>query len=261
MTIAAGTKLGPYEIQTAAGCRRHGENVSRPRHTAGAKVSLKAHAFAALVLSLTGIGVAQQAPVPMDEEPHHHVLLKNEFVEVIRATIPPGESTLFHTHSHDSAGFDLVKSTSTEQFLGKPEGAPSTSPAGEVWAESRPDEPYTHRVHNVGDGPVDVFDVEFLQRPKQPSGSAAAVVAAENASARVYMWALAPGATSEMHTHERPYLIVAATSMQLKMTAPDGKSFADRVRPGDFHLADSKVTHTLTNEGTAEGQIVEIELK
>ena len=64
-----------------------------------------------------------------------------------------------------------------------------------------------------------------------------------------------------MHTHERPYLIVAATSMHLKMTAPDGKSFADRVRPGDFHWADSKVTHTLTNEGTAEGQIVEIELK
>jgi hypothetical protein len=35
---------------------------------------LKSDAFAALVLSLTGIGAAQQAPVPMDEEPHHHVL-------------------------------------------------------------------------------------------------------------------------------------------------------------------------------------------
>lgn len=68
----------------------------------------------------------------------------------------------------------------------------------------------------------------------------------------------APGDTSVMHTHEPPYLLVAATSMHLKMTAPDGKSFADEVRPGDFHLIDSKVTHTLTNEGTAEGQIVEM---
>ena len=50
----------------------------------------------------------------------------------------------------------------------------------------------------------------------------------------------APGDTSAMHTHERPYLFVAATSMHLKMTAPDGKSFADEVRPGDFHLIDSK---------------------
>ena len=183
----------------------------------------------------------------MDEEPHHHVLLKNEFVEVIRATIPPGESTLFHTHSHDSAGFDLVKSTSTEQFLGKPEGVPSTSPAGEVWADSLPEgRPYTQRVHNVGDGPVDVFDVEFLQQPKQQSSSAAAVVAAENPSVRVYNWVLAPGATSAMHTHKRPYLIVAATSVHLKMTAPEGESFTEEVKPGDFHWVDSEMTHTLT---------------
>jgi len=63
---------------------------------------------------VTGVGIAlsasQKSPeaVPMDKEPHHHVLFKNEFVEVIRATLVPGESTLFHTHSHDRAGFDVV---------------------------------------------------------------------------------------------------------------------------------------------------------
>jgi hypothetical protein len=72
--------------------------------------------------------------VPMDKEPHHHVLFRNEFIEVIHATIPPGESTLFHTHSHDSVGFDLAQSTSTEQFLGKPEESPMTSQVGAVWA-------------------------------------------------------------------------------------------------------------------------------
>ncbi len=214
------------------------------------------------MFSLTGIGAAQQAAVPMDEEPHHHVLLKNEFVEVIRATIAPGESELFHTHSHDSAGVELAKETSTEQLLGKPEGAPSTSQAGDVWADSLPEgRPYTHRNRNVGDDPIDLIDVEFLQQPKQPSTSAAAPVAAENPSARVYNWLLAPGVASAMHTHERPYLIVAVTPLHLKMTVPNGKSFTEQVKPGDFHWVDSKVTHTLTNEGTAEGQIVEIELK
>jgi hypothetical protein len=72
--------------------------------------------------------------VVTDEEPHHHVLFKNEFVEVIRAILLPGESTLFHTHFHDTAGFDLVTSTTTEQLLGKPEGPPSISHAGEVSA-------------------------------------------------------------------------------------------------------------------------------
>ena len=88
-------------------------------------------------------------PVPMEKEPHHHVLFRNEFIEVIRATLLPGESTLFHTHSHDTAGFDLVTSTTTEQLLGKPEGTPSISHAGEVSADSCADCPITHRVHNV----------------------------------------------------------------------------------------------------------------
>jgi quercetin dioxygenase-like cupin family protein len=108
---------------------------------------------------------------------------------------------------------------------------------------------------------MDVFDVELLQRPALSSTSVAAPVAAENASARVYNWVLAPGATSAMHTHKRPYLIVAATPVNLKMTAPDGQSFSEKVNPGDFHWVDSTVTHSLSDEGTVEGQIVEIELK
>jgi mannose-6-phosphate isomerase-like protein (cupin superfamily) len=72
---------------------------------------------------------------------------------------------------------------------------------------------------------------------------------------------LAPGATSAMHTHKRPYLIVAATPLHLKITAPDGRSSTENVKPGDFHWVDSTLTHALSNEGAVEGQIVEIELK
>jgi len=199
--------------------------------------------------------------VPMDKEPHHHVLFRNEFIEVIHATIPPGESTLFHAHSHDSVGFDLAQSTSAEQFVGKPEESPVTSQVGAVWAWTPTDEPYIHRVHNVGHTQVESFDVELLQRPARASASVAARVAAENASARVYKWMLAPGATSAMHTHERPYLIIAATPFKLKMTAPDGQSFTDNVKAGDFHWVDSKTAHALANEDRKDAEIVEIELK
>ena len=199
--------------------------------------------------------------VPIEQEPHHHILFRNEFIEVIHATIPSGESTLFHTHSHDMAGVELVTSTTTEQLLGKPESPPATSHAGEVSAEPCRDCPMTHRVHNVGNGVMDGFYVELLQRPALPSAHLAAPVAAENPSARVYNWMLAPGATSAMHTHKRPYVIVAATPLQLKMSAPDGKSLTESVKAGDFHWVDSEVTHSLSNEAEAKGQIVEIELK
>jgi mannose-6-phosphate isomerase-like protein (cupin superfamily) len=49
--------------------------------------------------------------------------------------------------------------------------------------------------------------------------------------------------------------------MQLKMTAPDGQSRAETVKAGDFHWVDAQVTHTLSNEGTTAGTIVELELK
>jgi mannose-6-phosphate isomerase-like protein (cupin superfamily) len=45
------------------------------------------------------------------------------------------------------------------------------------------------------------------------------------------------------------------------MTDPEGKSMTHEVKPGDFHWIDAKVTHSLSNEGTTVGEIVEIELK
>ena len=215
-----------------------------------------------LTVSRSSADAIQQSPVPMEEESHHHVLLKNEFIEVIRATLPPGESTLFHIHSHDSAGVELTNDTTTEELLGKPEGSPSTSKLGEVWADSLPDgRAYAHRVHNVGDGPMDLINVEFLKKPEPPSAPAASTSVAENSDARVYKWVLAPGTSSTVHTHQHPYLVVAVTSVRLKMLPARQKSFAEEMKPGDFRWVNGKATHALSNDSAVQGQIVEIELK
>jgi quercetin dioxygenase-like cupin family protein len=203
---------------------------------------------------------AQQSPVPVEEEPHHHLVLKNESVMVLRVKLLPGESTLFHTHSHDRVAIDLTGATITLQKPGEPESAPELTQPGGV-AASELNGPYTHRVHNTGTVEFEVLDVELLHRPAAASGPAAGKVEAENPSARVYKWTLAPGAASAMHTHERPYLIISATPLMLKMTDPEGKSFTHEVKAGDVHWVDAKVTHLLANEGKTAGQIVEIELK
>ena len=212
------------------------------------------------LLAFVASGHGQDAPVPVEQEPHHRVLLKNDFVIVMRVNLPPGESTLYHTHSHDRAAIDLAHNAITQQKPGGIEGSPSYSKPGDVLAFTL-DSPFTHRVKNDGSGMMDLIDVEFLQRPKQPAGSAAATVVAENPSARIFRWTIAPGTVSPMHAHERPYLIVATTAFKLKMSAPDGRSLSEEVKPGDFHWVDAKVTHSLANEGNTPGEIVEIELK
>ena len=221
---------------------------------------MKTFVLGLVVLASSTLVAAQQPPIPVEQEPHHRLVLKNDSVVVLRVKLLPGESTVYHTHSRDRMSVYLADTSITEQKPGEPEGALAPKKPGDV-AATTTNELFSHRVHNVGTADFEVLDVELLHRPENPSGPAAATVAAENPSARIYKWTLAPGASSEMHTHERPYLIISATPLVLKMSGPDGKSMTHEVTAGDFHWIDGRVTHSLANAGTAPGTIVEIELK
>jgi quercetin dioxygenase-like cupin family protein len=201
------------------------------------------------------------APVPVEQEPHHHLLLKNDNLMVLRVTLQPGEWSQYHTHSVDDVAVWLGHSNASQQLPNQPESASIEQQPGNISLRTLHETPFSHRVHNLGPGIFDVLDVELLQRPEHPSTGAAGPVAGENPSARVYKWKIAPGGVTPMHTHDRPYLIVAATGFNLTMTSPNGQSLTHEIKPGDFHWVTTKVTHTLANEGTGEGQIIEIELK
>jgi quercetin dioxygenase-like cupin family protein len=209
----------------------------------------------------TGQDVAPPAAVPVDQEPMHRLVLKNEYVEVLHVTIPAGQSTQWHTHSHDGVAVRLTEATVSSDLPGK--GATESRPVrpGDVSVAAYAKQPLTHRVNNVGPTPFEVIDVEILKRPDGPPAPPIATPAVENASARVYTWAIAPGASTPQHTHERPYLIVAASPMQLAMKSPDGASMEHPLEPGDFHWVDRKVTHVLANRGPDAGVIAEVELK
>jgi len=212
---------------------------------------------------LLGLVATQEtsAPVPVEQEPNHHLLLKNENVLLLRVTLQPGDRSLYHVHSVDDVAVWIGNTSATQQLLNLPESSPVEQKPGNISLRTLHETPFTHRVHNVGPGLFDVLDVELLQRPERPSPAVAGPVAGENPSARVYKWTLAPGGVTPLHTHERPYLIVAVTGFPLKMTAPDGQSNTHEVKPGDFHWVSTKITHSLANAGNEQGQIVEIELK
>ncbi|HXX17568.1 MAG TPA: cupin domain-containing protein [Candidatus Eremiobacteraceae bacterium] len=203
----------------------------------------------------------EDAPVPVEQEPHHHTVLKNDSVVVMRVTLREGERTLYHIHARDRVAVELSNCNISQQNLNEPEGPSAPTKPGDVSASTAGATPLIHRVHNFGPGTFEVLDVEFLHRPEPPSSAEAASAAGENPSARVYRWELAPGAALAMHTHARPYLIVATTKMTLKMTGADGQTMTHQVQAGDFHWIDAQVTHSLANEGTEPGQIIEVELK
>jgi len=215
------------------------------------------------LLLLPALLVPQQAgkPVPVEEEPLHKVEFKNELVTVMRLNLPAGETTQYHVHTHDRVAVQLSSTSTTQQEWKHAESSPTAVKAGDFSALTLKGASYTHRVHNVGVAPYEVLDIEVAARPATPAPEVAATVAAENPSARVYNWLLAPGATSPMHTHMRPYVIVSVTALNLKMSSPDGQTASHEVGAGDFRFVPMMVTHNLANIGTTAGQIVEVELK
>ena len=204
---------------------------------------------------------AQQGPVPVEDEPNHKTVVQNDYIRAYRVTLEPGQSTQVHRHSHDDVGVQLADSRITQDEPGKAKGQPTEMKTGQVGARTITGHSLIHRVNNVGKTTFDVMDVEVLKRPEGEETKPIADVAAENPSERVYRWELRPGETSAEHTHERPYLIVAATDMELKMSSPDGQAMTHGIKKGDSHWIDTKVTHRLSNAGSEPGVLVEVELK
>lgn len=61
---------------------------------------LRSVLFSALFTSTYGVQAAEKS-VATRLEPHHHVILENKYVTVMRVLIQPGESTLFHEQHLD----------------------------------------------------------------------------------------------------------------------------------------------------------------
>ena len=207
------------------------------------------------------VAMAQQTAVPSDQDPKHKTVFRNDYLLVLHVLLKPGENTGFHTHSRDAIAVEMAKVQITVQEPGKQPSGPRQVYSGNLVANNYARQSFTHKVMNVGKTNFEVLDIELLKRPDGPETKAVAPVAAENASMRAYRWELGPGVSSTQHTHERPYMIVAATPMKLKMASPDGQEMVHPVKGGDIHWVNQKGTHTLTNSGAKKGIIIEVELK
>lgn len=199
--------------------------------------------------------------VPVEQEPHHKTVFKNEYVQAFRVNLEPGGTSLMHTHTHDDAAVRLSTATVAAETPGESLGPPEPVYPGFVSARDNEPIPHTHRVHNIGSTLFDVIDVQVLRRPDGPATPPISLTAAENAKMRVYRYELEPGAASAQHTHARPYLLVAATDVELRMTSPDGASMAHPVKAGEMHWVGTAVTHALMNQGQRKAILVEFELK
>ena len=70
-----------------------------------------------------GAVVCAQEPeaLPLALEPHHHLALHNEYVNVYRVEVQPGDAVRLHRHDTDAISLSLSDALVTVHFPGKPD--------------------------------------------------------------------------------------------------------------------------------------------
>src|SRR5262245_44331607 len=101
------------------------------------------------------------AAVPVDQEPQHKVVFKNDFVRIIDATLPPGYVTLNHAHAADNISVTVSNGR---------EGEAASRGLGRAgFAKGG----YSHSVTNPGPGVMRYIVVEPLKSDRPNAVSSA----------------------------------------------------------------------------------------
>jgi quercetin dioxygenase-like cupin family protein len=223
-------------------------------------MKLIACAFLSLIGLLPSIA---QSPVPVAEEPRHHLKFENEYVRVFDVVVPPGDATLFHVHANDYAFVSIGDAKLKAEVLGIQPGD-LVLKDGEVRFTKGP---VTHRVTNVSGEPFRNITIEILTTPgakAQPAQSQSIqghTPVLENNRVRVERLVLEPGQSTGMHEHKLSGLGVAVSAGKILLESPGQKAQTVEFKPGEFRWHTGAITHKLTNTGKTRFEAVDLEWK
>ncbi|HVS87794.1 MAG TPA: hypothetical protein VHF01_06190 [Candidatus Acidoferrum sp.] len=224
--------------------------------------------------------VAAQAPdvIPLASEPHHHLALHNEYVNVYRVEVAPHDSVLLHRHDADAISVMMSDAQVTVRTPGKPDVHQKLAD-GQLRLQARG---YVHSTSIDGDTTYRNVTVELLL----PQGGARNLCAPVIAARPLNCPSAQPPPTAT-HTDQPQFetdqtyltlirvlphqsvafgdpwcsaLIVALDA--IAVTTAGGKSPGNSLHPGDFVWLDvGKPAQVFTNNGDKEARLISFALK
>jgi quercetin dioxygenase-like cupin family protein len=227
--------------------------------------------LALLALILCAAPAAAQRIVPVHEEPRHRLVHDGEGFRVLDVRVAPGDTSWFHTHDAPITYVSIVPSTMDSQPLdgawsGNDADDPPPFAAGEVaWNLSYAETgPATHRIANVGHGAFHLVAVVNSgpgeSGPLAATGSAAAVVEAENPWFRISRVTLAAGDVFAWADAGRSGVGVLITGDGARVREDDGGETTIEA-PGSFFVRSPGTAHEIRAAGSAPVELVLIDLK
>jgi len=222
--------------------------------------------FAAVSLSAAA---DNDTAVPISQEPHHHLVLENEYTRVYDVTVPAHQSTLMHRHDNDYLGVILEPAEIQNAVVGHPV-TKGRAGKGEVRFAVAP---LSHRVTDTGETPFRNITIEILKKksgtPRETTpergldighgGLIDTVV--DNSQVRVQEVQIAAGGMLHKHTHKFPLLVVALSDLDLH-NMPQGKAAAMVPQTaGEVKWIGAGSTHEVMNAGKQQAHFIEVEFK
>jgi quercetin dioxygenase-like cupin family protein len=124
---------------------------------------------ASVVFLLVGIAAAQksnEAEVPVENEPHHHLVFENEYVRVFKVEVPPHQETLVHRHKRDYVVVTIGDATVTNAVVGKEPRKWNFKDGDVTFLEATGEKSFAHKAVNESDRPFRNFTIEMKHASK-----------------------------------------------------------------------------------------------
>ena len=200
---------------------------------------------------------APQKVVPVYEEPRHHLVFEHDRLRVLDVQIPPGETTLYHTHSKAIFYVAIAVSPTDAQSIGGTWGGtratdvPRWRPGGVGHNLKNARQPLTHRIRNVGKGLFRLIAVTNEASGPSGAGSSSESELPDTLETEVTQFhqsrvRVAPGASSGLYRSPFPIVVVQVDPGDAELLTGDGGGKSMTVS-GNFGFVDSGHTYELRN--------------
>ena len=234
--------------------------------------------FAAMCLLPLPLVAQVLAVITMDQEPHHHLALHNEYVKIFNVEVSPGDSIVLHRHDQDTIAIAIGEQLVTVGVPGKPDVHQKNADAQVRLQRGG----YMHSTRVDGDSPYRTVAVEFMRPqtgfhnvcaailPGQPlncpetaaeaSSAYAAQSLIESGETRVRLVRVLPHQSMmlEKASRDTPQVIVALDAASISGVSTKGTEKI--LQPGDFVWLDGGPGHEgmYENRGDKEARFIEI---
>ena len=208
----------------------------------------------------------QQAAVPVEQEPRHRIVFQNQNVRIYDVLIPPGDQTLFHTHSFDNVAIAVSGGTGRDEMLGRPAREVSLR-TGNVGFSKATNAPYTHRLENVGTTPLRIVGLEVLSSSSSPGVPAVLntvpghQLVLENDRVTIYRVSIDPKQSTGIRSRTLPWLRVSITQSTISVQGPGKSPETIETKAGDYRWHEGATTDSIENIGSTKYEAIEIEWK